>query len=300
MVNPTKIDRLTTVYETQEFVKSIDSSMINFLYVSPKKYKRDLYVNSKILNELDSMFINYKLLLKEDFDANGYTDLIVTGEKYRHSFDVFAIMNQGNETYRVEYLTISGINDFPVYPKLVYKENLPVIELYGHARMFDDTMGNISKRTLTYNVNQQAFLEYNAKPLQKEVAKIEFSRSGCFGKCPVFDLILYKDKPSTLKAKAYNFSKTYEFGKEEGIFETMIDEDNFAKISQLINYINSSTLKSTYFAAGTCQETLDLKITFADGTIKAINDYGGMGTNGLVLLYNKLSRLRFNQDWKKL
>lgn len=49
----------------------------------------------------------------------------------------------------------------------------------------------------------------------------------------------------------------------------------------------------------TDDQTGDLKITFNNGKVKTISDYGMIGTNGLKILYEKLAELRFNQKWQK-
>ena len=41
-----------------------------------------------------------------------------------------------------------------------------------------------------------------------------------------------------------------------------------------------------------------LTLTYNNGLVKTIEDYGMIGNYGLILLYNKLQALRFNQDWK--
>lgn len=49
----------------------------------------------------------------------------------------------------------------------------------------------------------------------------------------------------------------------------------------------------------TDDQTSSLKITFNNGNIKTISDYGMIGTYGLKILYGKLAELRFNQKWQK-
>ena len=91
----TKIDSISKVPELRQFIKKADSSLSTFLYRSPKFC--DVGSNHYILTlkrRLDSMFPDFTFI-KEDFDRNGYTDLVVTGEYYQNSFKVITIMNFG-------------------------------------------------------------------------------------------------------------------------------------------------------------------------------------------------------------
>ena len=68
----------------------------------------------------------------------------------------------------------------------------------------------------------------------------------------------------------------------------------------MMNEMNIKDLESSYTVSWTDDQTAKLKISFADGSMKYIQDYGMQGTRGLKILYQKLLALRFNQDWERI
>ena len=137
---------------------------------------------------------------------------------------------------------------------------------------------------------------------ENNIKKIQFSTSGCFGECPVFNLDLNKNDVSKFHAEWYNFkkSKNIKFKKEDKKFKTIISKIDFQQIEDILNYINFSELSKDYSVNWTDDQTSTLTIIYDDGKIKSIRDYGLVGTYGLKLLYKKLFDLRFNQNWKKM
>ena len=296
---PTAIDSISGLKDMRNFVKLADSNLTRFVCKAPKFHGEDIYILSNTKRLLDSMFPNFEVI-KEDFDNNGYTDLIVTGSYSHHSFDVLAIMSHGKDQYKTIPLTLSLTNDFPVYPKLVYKKERPAIELYSHSNFSWPSDNGIGKRTLVFKYDN--FIDYTEPTETYQISQIEYSTSGCLGTCPIFELIVNEQTKSTFIAKYYNFSKKRAIAnqKEEGTFETTIDSDDYIEICQIINDLQVKRLSDFYISGGTCQPTSTLKVHFTDGTVKTIEDYGKIGTNGLYVLYGKLADLRFNQDWEKL
>lgn len=297
-VHPTIIDSLTDLHQVREFVKTVDASMKDFLCIAPHDFNEELYATYEIKQQLNAMIpkVSY---IKDDFDDNGYTDLIVTGELYRNNFEVIAIMNFGTKPYTIQSLSLGRTEDFPTYPKHVYIDTIPAIELYAHGAFLENMVDGISKKALTYALG--TFVEYNATSANYKITKIDFSRSGCHGSCPVFDLTIHKDSMSTFKAIGYNFSRKQEsYINGEGSYETMIDKNDFEEIVSIMNYINIKGLSESYLRPRMHQETATLTVNFADGSSKTIRDTGLVGTNGLNLLYKKLSELRFNQDWRRI
>jgi hypothetical protein len=145
------------------------------------------------------------------------------------------------------------------------------------------------------------FIEYNENPKINKISKIEFATSGCFGTCPVYKLTLNRDSLSIFNAQYYNFNKNREvtYGKEEGVFTTTINKIEFDKLEEILNYCDFDNLYKEYSVMHTDDQTGDLKITYNNGKVKTISDYGMIGTYGLKTLYKKLAELRFNQKWRK-
>ena len=294
----TEIDSLSNLNELRGFLKKADSNLNDFLCIPPNSYNGYAKQLTQLKHRLDSMFPDVSFI-KEDFDNNGYTDLITTGEYYQNSFKVIAIMSYGSQKYSVIPLSLYGLN-FPIYPKLIYKNGLPVVELYSYEVFPDFLENGIAKKTLIYEYG--IFIDYYENSEDYQISKIEFSTNGCHGACPVYDLKLSKDSKSIFRAKFYNFSKKRDVDNrnEEGNFEVMIKKENYNEICEIINYIQLKNRKDGYFTGGMHAPSSSLRVHFTDGTIKTINDHGMAGTNGLNFLYRKLSNLRFNQEWKKI
>lgn len=293
----TEIDSLETVDQIRDFLKNSDLQLNGFKYIQPQFYDPGFNDDYKIQIELDSIFHDF-VSTKEDFDNNGYTDIILTGEHYRHKFGVIAIMNDGNKSYRKMPLSYLDRNEIPIFPKLFYKENKPAVELKSKASSWQKEKNGIFIKKLAYKWGE--FLEPQITNEKYDIVQIEYSSKACHGTCPVFDLILNPDAKSTFIAKYFNFSRGKNINRnEEGYFEADLKTEDYSELCEIINFLQVKNLEEYYYSSGLHNPESILKVHFKDGSIKTIEDYGKMGTNGLVYLYNKLSALRFNQDWKK-
>jgi len=66
----------------------------------------------------------------------------------------------------------------------------------------------------------------------------------------------------------------------------------------LLNYIDFETLQDNYAVNWTDDQTAKLKVTYDNGKVKSIRDYGLLGTYGLDRVYQLLFELRENQKWE--
>ncbi|MCA0132019.1 DUF6438 domain-containing protein [Winogradskyella sp. D23] len=292
----TKIDSISNLKELQDFVKTVDSSLIGFICIPPHEYKKVELANSTLKQQLDSL-IPKTDYIKADFDGNGLNDLVITGTS-NFSFNALAILDQGANNYKVLSLVPShSIEQFPIYTKLLQKNDLSLVEIYRKNSVFGGK--EFIKSTMVFKSG--SFIEYVERTADYQIEKIEFGTTGCFGTCPVFDLILFPREKSKFHAKYYNFKNTPQNeDKEEGVFETVLNPSDFEAIVKLMNEVNIKELENSYKVGWTDDQTSVLKVYFSDGSFKFIQDYGMRGTLGLQLLYEKLLALRFNQDWKPL
>ncbi len=150
---------------------------------------------------------------------------------------------------------------------------------------------NLFTNKTEFSLTKAASLIYvDAAPLYK-IEKIEFKTSRCMGPCPVIELEINADRTANYNAILFN--------DKEGKFKTTIDAKNYNAIINLLNENDFPNLEDGYQVKGFDYPTYILIITFDNGKIKEINEYGGMGTKGLEKIYNKLLELRENQSWKK-
>ncbi len=336
IIHKTKIDSIFTEKEIIDFAQKKDLSLMGFSFITPQNYKKDFYSTSKLKHKLDDMFPKSNFI-KSDFDNNGYTDIILNGE-IGSFYKVFAIMSYGNNKYSTIELTLPDFpTDFPVYPKLVYLDETPLIELYTRGTRCLKQQNEIIKEKLIYKLN--SFVEHNESPQEHEISKIEFERTGCNGSCPVFSLTLRADSISNLNAKYYNYfpyrekllnklskiTKNIKDPKEQmklkedllrhelknknilllnkminGNFKTKFKNGEFKEICQIINYLNFNKLNERCNITTACSEISFLKIYYKDGTSNTIPIYDRIDIRGLRVIYQKLSDSRFNQKWKRI
>ena len=117
-----------------------------------------------------------------------------------------------------------------------------------------------------------------------------------------------KDKTGLFNAVKYN-SETEIFpfeipGKRgsskeiKGVFRTVVTDNSYSNIIDLLNYIDFPNLKNNYAVSWTDDQRCTLTITYNNGQKKEIRDYGLIGTYGLDRVYQLFFDLRFNQKWK--
>jgi hypothetical protein len=336
IIHKTKIDSILTEKDLVDFVRKKDLSLKDFSFITPQLYKNKFYSTSRLKQKLDNMFPKYNFI-KSDFDNNGYTDILLNGE-IGSFYKVIVLMSHGNNKYSTTELTLPDFpTDFPVYPKLVYLNEIPIIELYTKGSYCLKQQNKIIKEKLIYN--RDSFVEYNESPQEYKISKIEFERTGCNGICPVFSITLRADSMSNLNAKYYNYfpyrekllnklseiTKNIKDPKEQiklkedllshesknknillfnkminGNFETKLKNGEFEEICQIINYLNFDKLNKRCNVNTACSEISFLKIYYEDGTSNTIPIYSRIDIRGLRVLYQKLSDLRFNQKWKRI
>ena len=256
----------------------------------------------------DSLGID-KSFYEVDFDNNGLLDYLVIGDNHNCSgdnntscdFSSMVLMKFPKDSVKSFHLIKS--HSGCIVPKIVRNGSTNLLEIYNQKRgVWSEKGNNIEKNTLIYKFDE--FIDFNKNPIKQNIEKIEYSAAGCYGTCPVFELTINKNKSSVFIAKQYNFGtveerrKQISNNKDEGIFKTEIKEQNFNEIINLLEYMNFEALENKYSVNWTDDQRSFLKITYNNGKVKIIEDYGLIGTYSLKKLYQLLFNLRKNQNWK--
>ena len=84
-----------------------------------------------------------------------------------------------------------------------------------------------------------------------------------------------------------------------GIYHSKLTREKFNELTELVNYIDPLSLNSHYSVSKSDVPTGIIEIVFTDGTFKRIDDYGKVGTPGLIVLHEYLDKLRLSQSWEK-
>lgn len=323
------IDLLQTEADVQNFVRSCSKSKEDYLSSFELKtigsFNENYYhISEKLKKTADSLGID-KSFYKGDFDHNGRNDLIFIGddkscqgmspdtkESFSCNSSVKVIFDMGND-YIIKNLLPNHF-DF-IVPVVTKIDNKDYISVFLEEQTIDPDsndyryISTIIHKTLDYKTFN-SFIEYNPDPKDYSIQKIVYETGMCFGTCPMFKLELNKNGKSTFIAKVYNFidhndpkaeiKAMKKFKKGEGTFEATIKESDFQNIENLLNYIDFPELKNEYSVNWTDDHSSLLTITYNNGQVKKIDDYGLVGTYGLKKLYNILFDLRFSQNWKKI
>ena len=320
---PSTIDNLRTDSEVESFVRNgkfgTSGRYSKFILKTVQSFtKNTTGISDKLKKAADSLGVT-KSFYKGDFDHNGLADLVFIGddqscqggspdtnETSSCNSSVSLILDFGN------HYTVTSVKptyfDFaiPLVMTIEGKDYLKVITEETEDDLYSDQYKLVSK-ILDYQFD--GLVEYHPNPSHHSIQKIEFTTDMCYGTCPVFTLKLNKSGSSAFIAENYNFFKRDDpdfekkshkaFKKGEGTFKTEIKKADFLNLEILLNYLNFTELKEHYAVHWTDSQTATLIITYDNGKIKKVEDYGLSGTYGLKRLYNLLFDMRFNQDWKK-
>lgn len=305
-----ELDNLKSKSEIEKLIQKSDTNYRKYELKNLQDFNRSNSNDS--INKILANKLNVKTnFTKTDFDNNGYTDLLAIGDNHdctsfrpgiegekSCSFSPIVLMNYEKNKTKIFHIDIEWGKS--IVPKVEYINSQPFLVIYKQKLVdWQKKIYSESKTILTFKFGD--FIEYNESPEKNNITKIEFNTSGCFGTCPVYKLILNRDSLSIFNAQYYNFNKNKEvtYGEEEGVFSTKINKMEFDKLEELINYCRFEDLKKEYSVMHTDDQTGDLKITFNNGKVKTVSDYGMIGTYGLKILYEKLAQLRFSEKWKK-
>lgn len=292
-ITKTRIDSLKSNVEVEKFITSVDPSIKEFKVQKISDFKdrhaEDDYCKAKA----DSLKID-KSFYTADFDNNGYTDLLVVADYY--GFNVFIVYGNAQNDFKIDLLTRRSFQDC-VFPKIRKIDSVTLIDLYHKNYDWRDSKpkNQLLKKTLVYQYGD--FVEYNPKVSNHKIKKIEFQTTACFGTCPVFALTIDENRMAKFDAQLYN-RPDREAKEIKGVFSTQIREKEMNDIVSLLNYIDFPNLKNEYAVTWTDDQSCTLKITYDNGAVKTIHDYGMIGTYGLDRVYEMFYDLRFNQDWK--
>ncbi|MDP4208036.1 MAG: DUF6438 domain-containing protein [Bacteroidota bacterium] len=289
----TDLNRISTKYRNK-IDNIISAKDIELLISTVDKRFNDFKVNEslKFSDKESQLFcdsLKIKPWIKADFDGNGYNDLLVVGNWGDHA--VICLMDSGENKFYIKRITRRSFQDC-TFPIVQVVGQTPVI--INYSRSEPDWKNHKTDRllirdTLVFQFGD--FVEFNSMPAKHTIEKIEYSTGPCFGTCPIFEMTINSNRKATFKAQEYN--------KVKGNFSSIIDTLNYNLLIHLLNYIDFVKLKKNYAVNWTDDQTCTLKITYDNGKIKEIRDYGLIGTFGLNRTYNILFKLRENQKWEK-
>lgn len=288
-----KIDNLNSKENVENLIHSVDKYYEKFTLKPVNEFKSNYRTDEYCRRIADSLDIT-KSFYKADFDNNGYTDLLAIGNFY--NFKILIVMNGQNDSLKIKSLTRRNFQEC-TFPKII---NDTIIRYYQMIQSDWRESGTPTKTLkfvdLVYKYGD--FIEYNTKVKDYSIQKIEYQTTECFGTCPMFFISIDKNRQGIFKAESYNIEKRDSKKVILGTFHTTLKKNSFKNIINLLNYIDFPNLKDNYTVPWTDSQTSTLTITYGNGQVKKIRDYGLIGTYGLDRLYELLFELRFNQNWR--
>jgi hypothetical protein len=242
----------------------------------------DFFATSK---EDSGKFAQTKFI-KVDLNGDGLTDLLVNGSY------LFAMVDDGKDNFKAAFID-RGTFTLRKYSLIEIdstgRQSKVIVQILNRKFGAEENPGIHSQRD-TLVLKYDGFVEYNGNPGEDNIKRISISTSGCFGTCPIFEMVVASSGDASYNARQYN--------EEKGDFKCEMDKGALSNLFNLANYINFKLLKDRYAVNWTDDQTATLKITFRDGTSKNISDYGLIGTFGLERLYDTLFALRKSQEWE--
>jgi len=281
--HPNAIDDIQTSSQIEKLLKKTERYYADF-------HVTDLSTSSDKCKRLSDS-VHAVPYFKADFDHNGYTDLIVIGYWGRDPF-VLCMLDSGKENPTVIRLTQGHFNECS-FPVLTSAGTSPAVDYY-YFRQPDglhitDSSGVIEHKKLLFMYG--GFVEYNPTPVDYKIEKIEYESTMCYGRCPAFKMTIDSNRDAIYEPIQFNIQKP---GKYRG----QIDKEAYGAIENLLNYTNFAMLNDSYRVGWTDDQTSILKITYDNGKVKTIQDYGLIATFGLSQVYKLLLNLRGSQSWK--
>ena len=273
-----------------------DNDVLAFLKRIDKRFTNDKYRQLQILptditrQKLDCDGIAEKWDIKNwekvDFNGDNKTDLIVT--TFWYDFDVFVAIDNGDNTYQLIQLS-KDVSENCELGKPVKINSEQLLLFYRIRNEYDEPIESIfdfhlKSRIDTLVYKYGGFIEKQNTLASYDISEIVYhTSSGWTGISPTYKLKISRNGKATFEATSDNPKKV--------VPKSNANKASVKSIVDLIQYIDVKSLRNKYLVAWTDDTTIFLKITFKDGTIKEIEDYGLIGTFGLNQLYQLLFML---------
>jgi len=294
------IDSLKTNRQAEKFIQTIDT---NFKYFELRSLSKINKPTDSIFKKLIEEYTPDKNFYRADFDNNGYTDMVFFGgwpgsstetDDVIYFYDSYIVMNYGKKPAKVIPFTDHLKNGFPIIKE---RNNKVFIDVNIIVK---------DRKNATYkdsvSVLKWAFIglcKYNPAPKNYNIEKIEFSSGPCFGHCPVYQITVNKDRSAIFLADQNNFPNEIDLCLDKSAYATTVDKKSYEDLVDYLNYMDFLALNISYSVFYTDAPRASLIITYDNGKVKHISDYGLSGTYGLRTLYQYMGELRYNQKWQK-
>lgn len=119
---------------------------------------------------------------------------------------------------------------------------------------------------------------------------ISIRRTGCFGSCPVYEMVLHRDGSAEFNAEAH----LPKLGKFVGEAHLGL----YGRLCYLIESSHFNEMSSSYRGNWTDDSTCIVTVT-SGAKVKAVSDYGGVGPIQLWAIQELLDTVKNETEWKQ-
>lgn len=283
-----RIEAISTDAEAVAFVNSRVGDKYNAVTLEAPRHQVENNVYMDHIRQFGPVVFE-----KADLDNNGHIDLLFNGY-YRNRLTSFVILAFGNDSFRVRSLNIA-LREFYCMARVIMIDDRPCIRMLEVRSTCDSKERSFCPYdhidTLVYAFND---LIERRVPAAYNIKKIKYCVFG--GMDPIgFQLRITRDSIVLLSEPSMTVRIPVDNG---GVFTAEIDTGTISSIFYLLNYMHFSELEKRYQVHRTDQLTGEVRVTFEDGSVKEVSDWGLAGTHGLSILHDLFFQLREKQHWK--
>jgi hypothetical protein len=243
----------------------------------------------RIVKEKDTIYNNMPLPPFNDGERRGYYEFIndsLVDTKTRY-YKVIKSTTRGRERRFLSTITkYKIIND----SLRLFNPSDSTWESVGLLKsLTDNKMVLVSKWG-----KESTFLRhsYERGSTKTKIDVIALSSSGCYGTCPITNVIIESNGDVTFYGERYI--------DKIGFFEGQISEAKFTQIKDQFNEAGIENLEQNFSVGHTDDETISTTFSFKNKFINSIDDYGEAGPDELVWGYSSLRYLFQDLALRKL
>ena len=294
---PLTIDSLRTDAQVLEFIRRFESTPNGFSLVPPRPASPRARQDSDWRRQFGTLSWE-----KADFDGNGMTDLLING--YVPSINessitsCFVLLNFGRDSIRTIQL-FNASWQFLVAKKVLIDGHNDIDILYRPQSRLPVAGKDLSPNgndTLTYRFGH--FIERRRPSLPLPIREIRYCEWGALSPDPGYGFTIHGDSIRYLRPP----SADWDFHPIDSgeISVARLDAATASQLYNLLNYLDIPSLQEKYSVPWTDTGVSTLKIDYQNGTSVRIDDYGSLGTFGLLALYQFLRSLIASQHWTRI
>jgi hypothetical protein len=293
-----EIDSLRTDAQVLEFIRRFEKFTSNDFSLVPS---RPLSPGARQDSEWRRQF-GTPSWEKADFDGNGSTDLLING--YVPSVNAsnitscFVLLNFGRDSIRIIQL-FNASWQFLVAKKIQVDGHNDIVILYrpqSRVPVAGKRSTSNGSDTLTYRFGH--FIERTRPSPPLPIRGIRYCVWGALSPDPGYGFTIHGDSIRYLRPPSVDL----EFHPIDSgeISLARLDAATARQLYSLLNYLDIPSLQENYSVPWTDTGISTLKIDYQNGTSVRIDDYGSLGTFGLLALYQFLRALIDSQHWTRI